>query len=78
LVYQHGDKQMQAELVGTLLRTFTSGARKITGDTEIEINTEKAEFATYRELCNVANEVRFHLSCNVFCASIREFEVAPM
>lgn len=58
---------MQDELVNSLMKTFTTGTRKVTGDTEIAINNERGEFSTYRELCNVAAEVSFS-SFSVFIA----------
>lgn len=56
-LYQRCGKDMQEQLVSSLVRTFSVGARKITGDTEIEINSEKGEFASYKELCSVATEM---------------------
>ena len=57
LVYDRGDAAMKEQLVEGLTSTFSTGTRRVTGDTQIMVNANKEEFATYRELCNVATEM---------------------
>ena len=54
ILYEHSTGASQQELIDALLRTFSSGQRKVTGDTVVALDEEKGEFSTYRELCEVS------------------------
>jgi proteasome component ECM29 len=45
------------ELIGSLVRTFSVGRREVNQETRITLNEDKAEFATYKELCSVAMDM---------------------
>lgn len=49
--------EAQKQLVDALLRTLAVGSRKVTGDTEVAVNPERGEVATYRELVSVATDL---------------------
>jgi len=58
VLYEHSSGSAQRDLVDSLLRTFSSGTRKVTSDTVIALDEEKGEFSTYRELVDVAKDMQ--------------------
>jgi len=56
-LYEVGDPAMQDLLVKSLLQTFSVGSRTVREDTEVVIDSESGDFTTYKELCQVANEL---------------------
>ena len=58
LLYDKSDSaDMKDELVNSLLRTFSSGQSKVSADTMVEVDSEKGEFSTMKELMGVANDM---------------------
>lgn len=57
LVYEHGNSDMQEHLIKSLLQTFSVGKRAVRQDTEVVIDNQSGEYSTYKELCQVANEI---------------------
>lgn len=57
ILYEHSSGEMQQQLIDALTQTFSMGQRKVTGDTLIELDAEKGEYSTYRELVDVARSM---------------------
>ena len=58
LLYEKTDSPaLKEELVAALMRTFTSGAHKLSADTEVVLDSEKGEVSTMKELMTVANDM---------------------
>ena len=58
LLYEKTDSPaLKEELVAALMRTFTSGAHKLSADTEVVLDSEKGEVSTMKELLTVANDM---------------------
>ena len=58
LLYEASDSgDMKDELVNSLLRTFTSGQSKVSADTMVEVDSERGEYSTMKELMSVANDM---------------------
>ena len=58
LLYDKSDSaDMKDELVNSLLRTFSSGQSKVSADTMVEVDSERGEFSSMKELMGVANDM---------------------
>lgn len=58
ILYEHSTGSVQQELIDALMKTFSSGQRKVTGDTVVVLDEERGEFSTYKELCEVAKDMQ--------------------
>ena len=58
LLYDKSDSaDMKEQLVNSLLRTFSSGQSKVSADTMVEVDSEKGEYSSVKELMGVANDM---------------------
>lgn len=57
VLYEHSSGAVQNQLVEQLLKTFSTGQRKVNADTQITLDEENGQVSTYKELVEVAKDM---------------------